>query len=174
MSDPVMDAFLRRQFTEGVRFAGQSDLVDLFPLASCGRPPQHYVVRYYCTGLVHDAVGDVKEASEFHLGISFPPDYLRRVEPLQVLTWLQPLEVWHPNIRPSAICVGHISPGTELVDLLYQCYEIITYHNWASHDALNPEAAQWARNHQDRFPVDRRPLTRRSLNLQLSETPRTS
>jgi hypothetical protein len=32
-------------------------------------------------------------------------------------------------------------------------------------DALNKAACAWAREHQDRFPVDRRPLRRRQLEL---------
>lgn len=59
------------------------------------------------------------------------------------------------------------------MDLLYLCFEMITYHNWASHDAVNLEAAQWARNHQDLFPVDCRPLKRREHcpNVSAAVTP---
>jgi hypothetical protein len=171
MNDPVLKGFLGRQLAAGLELASQSDLLDLLPVARGNNmAPRQYVARFHCKGLVHGSDGDVTEAAEFHVGISFPPDYLRRAEPVQVLTWLNPPEVFHPNIRPPVICVGRIAPGTELVDLVYQCFEIITYHNWASHDALNPDAAQWARNHQNRFPVDRRPLKRRRLTLQLTET----
>jgi hypothetical protein len=31
---------------------------------------------------------------------------------------------------------------------------------------LNPIACQWARNHQERFPLDTRPLKRRSREAQ--------
>jgi hypothetical protein len=34
---------------------------------------------------------------------------------------------------------------------------------------LNPEAAQWARNHQDLFALDRRPLKRRTLRLAIRD-----
>jgi hypothetical protein len=58
------------------------------------------------------------------------------------------------------ICVGRLKPGTWLVDLLYQCYEIITYQKvtMREDDALNPLACVWSREHQQRFPIDRRPL----------------
>ena len=164
MADRVLEAFLSRQWQEGKELARQSDLLELEPMDPI-RPPRFWVARFYCRGLVRASDGSVKEASGFEVGLSFPSDYLRRAEPSQVLTWLGPPEVWHPNIRPPAICVGRIAPGTALVDLVYQCFEILTYHNWAPHDALNPEASQWARNHQDRFPVDRRPLKRKTLCL---------
>ena len=62
-----------------------------------------------------------------------------------------------------------ILPGTELCDILYTLYEMISYSNWAPHDGLNQEACQWARNHQDLFPLDRRPLKRRALDLHVKQ-----
>ena len=165
MNDPILEAFLRRQLSQGLELAGQSDLLDLMPVSSDGRVPDHYFARFHCKGLVRLDTGEVAEASEFHVGIWFPSDYLRHVEPAQVLTWLDPPQIFHPNIRAPAICAGRIVPGTELVDLLYQVFEMITYQNWAPHDPLNPAAAQWARNHQDLFPVDRRPLRRRKIAI---------
>ena len=57
-----------------------------------------------------------------------------------------------------------MQPGTPLVDLIYQLYEIITYHNveMRENNALNLEACSWARSNLDRFPIDRRPLRRRA------------
>ena len=81
--------------------------------------------------------GEIVEASEFHVGLWFPSDYCRHADPFHVLTWLYPHNIWHPNIRPPVICVGKITPATDLCDLLYQCYEIITYFNWAPHNGLN-------------------------------------
>jgi hypothetical protein len=161
--DPVFEGFLRAQHRGGTELARQSDLLDLRPIDK-----DRYIARFLCKGLVRGRGGEVVEASEFHVGIWFPSTYLRHVEPWKILTWLYPLNAWHPNVRPPAICVGPITPGTELVDLLYRCYEIIRYFNWAPHDGLNGEASQWARNHQERFPVDRRPLRRRALDLQVN------
>jgi hypothetical protein len=160
VSDKIYEGFLKRQFEEGLALAGASDLLQLTPLA-----PDRYVARFLCKGLVREADDRVVEASEFVVGIWFPSDYLRRAEPFQVISWLGPANVFHPNIRPPILCVGRLSPGTALVDILFQCFEIITYHNWAAHDGLNDVACQWARNHADRFPVDRRPLRRRKLAL---------
>ena len=165
MNDPVLEAFLQQQFQQGMVLAEQSDLLELVPLAK-----DRYIARYQSKGLVCAPSGEIVDAADFAVGIWFASDYLWEVHPAQLLTWLHPHNVWHPNIRSPAICVGHISPGMEISDLLYQCFEMITYHNWSAHDPLNPEAAQWARNnHQDRFPVDRRPLKRRTLDLEVQE-----
>jgi hypothetical protein len=164
MSDPVLEGFLKRQLAEGLALAAQSDLFELLP-----QDLDRYIAIFRCKGLVRGADGAVVEASEFHVGIWFPSDYCRHADPFKVLTWLYPFNAWHPNIRPPLICVGKIPPATELCDLVYQCYEVITYQNWASHDGLNGGACQWARNNQDRLPVDRRPLKRRVLDLHVKE-----
>jgi len=176
VSDPVFEGFLKQQFRQGMALAQQSDLLDLQPMDPGKETPSRYLARFHCKGLVRERSGSVVEASEFHVGIWFPSDYLRQVDPLKVITWLHPLNVWHPNIALGlpVICLGRIAPATELVDLLYEIYEVITYQNWAPHDGLNPEACQWARNHQDRFPTDRRPLKRRTLNLQVQDAKDTS
>jgi hypothetical protein len=165
--DPVYEAFLTRQHAEGMALARESDLLELEPLG--GPPPCRYLARFRCTGLVRPPSGRVREADRFEVGIWFPSDYLRRAEPWQVLTWLGPRGVFHPNISASlpAICVGRLKPGTWLVDLLYQCFEIITYQKvtMREDDALNPAACAWAREHQQLFPVDRRPLKWRAPHL---------
>jgi hypothetical protein len=154
--------------------ANESDLLRLNPLD--GPIPQHYIADFRCTGLVLLATGEVEEANSFHVGIFFPEDYLRRAEPFEVLTWLGPPNIFHPNIRCrsgsmglGAICVGRLTPGMRLVDLLYQCFEIITFNKvtMREDDALNHAACAWARQNQSRFPVDRRPLKRRHVDLQI-------
>ncbi len=170
--DSVRDAFLLRQHEEGMALAQVSDILRLTPVD--GAPPERYVAEFLCQGLVRSPEGDVSEADRFAVGIWFPSDYLRQAEPWQILTWLGPRRVFHPNISDVApyICVGRLFPGTALVDLLYQCFEIITYKKvtMREDDALNRAACTWARDHQHRFPIDPRPLKRRTLRLQVTHT----
>jgi hypothetical protein len=172
MRDKIFAAFLQRQFEEGRALAAASDLLELFPLSTVdGEPPQTHIARFLCKGLVRSSDGEIVEADHFEVMINFPSDYLRRADPFQVLTWFGPPNVFHPNIsdRSPFICVGRLAPGTSLVDLLFQCFEIITYNKvtMREDDALNVDACRWAREHQHRFPIDRRPLKRRALNIQL-------
>jgi ubiquitin-protein ligase len=80
---------------------------------------------------------------------------------------------WHPNISRELplICIGRLTPGTPLVDILYQVFDILTYqkYNPRESDSLNPQACAFARENHDRFPIDARPLKRRPLNLQVRE-----
>jgi hypothetical protein len=176
MTDKIFESFLRRQYEEGTALAAASDLLELFPaVTEQGAPPQDYLARFRCKGLVRFD-GEVCEWDCFDVLIYFPTDYLRTANAFQVLSWSYPAQVFHPNISDKSpfICVGRLAPGTSLVDILFQCWEIITYNKvtMREDDALNREACVWARRHQDRFPLDRRPLKRRvlDLNIEAEET----
>ncbi|MBK8060497.1 MAG: hypothetical protein IPK33_22180 [Gemmatimonadetes bacterium] len=164
MPDDILARFLRRQYEDGMALAAASDLLQLQPLD--GDPTDRYVAEYFCRGLVRAPERGVREHDRFRIGIWFPPDYLRRADPFQVLTWLGP-RVFHPNISEQlpVICVGRLRPGTGLTDLLYQCFEIITYQKFAAHDPLNEEASRWARANLHRLPIDRRPLKWRACEV---------
>ena len=167
MTDLVLRGFLERQREEWLALSAASDLLDLEPAPA--DPPARYLARLRCKGLVRSSSGEIETASHFMVGIAFPDDYLRRANPGEVLAWLGPPNVFHPNIigMPPAICAGPIAPGTPLVDLLHRVFEITTYQRLTMRedDALNHRACVWARQHQDRFPIDARPLKRRRLDL---------
>jgi hypothetical protein len=164
MIDETLRTFLEDSYEQGMALAQSSDILALAPVA--GDPPQRYIAEYRCRGLVRDDSGNVVEANRFAVGIWFPKDYLRRVRRSQVLAWLGPPNVLHPNIsaRTPLICIGRLRPGTDLVSILFQLYEIISWQKFATHDPLNEEASQWARNQdKGRFPIDPRPLKRKAL-----------
>ena len=54
----------------------------------------------------------------------------------------------------------------------YQLFEIITYKRvtMREDDALNPVACAWARRNTHRFPIDPRPLKRRTVEFRLCAT----
>jgi hypothetical protein len=168
MRDKILEGFLIRQYEEGTALSAESDILDL---ASLGRkhPPDRYVATYRANGLIRTPEGEIQEADRFAVGVWFTPDYLRRAEVLWTLTWLGPRNVFHPNISNELpyICIGRLFPGTLLVDLIYQVFEIITYHKvtMREDDAMNREACAWARENRHRFPIDPRPLKRRPLTL---------
>jgi hypothetical protein len=158
--DAILKLFLDTQRREAMQLALESDLLELVALDL-----QRYVATFKCRGFVCDVGGEVREHDRFSVGIWFPESYLRVVNPAEVLTWLEPQNVWHPNIRPPFVCLGRISPGTPLVDLLHRSFELITWDNvtMREEDALNRLACAWARRNRERFPVDRRPLKRVEL-----------
>jgi len=170
MRDKILEGFLLRQREEGLALSEASDLVDLVPVAGSLR---HYVARFRSKGLVQDDSGDIVEANSFAIGIFFPEDYLRAADPFTVLTMLEPLRAWHPNISPRApfICVGDVAPATPIVELLYRCFEVITYQRVTMDEekALNRPACAWARRNLHRFPVDRRGLKRQAVDCGIED-----
>jgi len=160
MSDKAFEGFLLRQREQGLALAQASDLLRLRPLG--GALPQRYLAEFTCRGLVQAPHGGVAEVAHFAVGIFFPPDYLRRASIPEVLSWLEPRQVFHPNVRPPFVCVGRLEPGTGLVDILYQIFEIIVYrkYNPREDNALNQAACAWARRNRHRLPTDPRPLKR--------------
>jgi len=165
--DPVLCAFLERQAEEGRALARASDILDL----ECLPTGRHFVATYQCRGLVQGRDKVVREANSFQVGVFFGADYLRAVNPMETLTLLSPSNVFHPNIAFGAplICVGRVAPGMALVDLLYQVYEILSWQKvtMREDDALNKEACRWARSNPGRYPLDRRPIKRRPLALEV-------
>ncbi len=171
MIDGIFRSFLEQSCAQGLALARDSDVLDLAPT---GDPPQRYLARYRCRGLIRDRGGAIVETDgEFLVGIRFHDDYLRAVNVPSLLTWLAPLSIFHSNIAPPFVCL-HITPGSDLISILHRCYELITWQKYRTDDGLNGEACQWARNHADALPVDRRPLKRRPVDRAVQEKPKES
>ena len=164
MTDRVLQGFLERQYDEGMALAEASDLLHLISLG--GDPPRKYLADFRCTGLVKAPDGEIVPAERFVVGIWFPDDYLRAVDPFQILTWLEPRTVYHANVSDVGpfVCIGHIVPATSLVEILYRLFDVITYNKvtLVEEKALNREACGWGRSNVHRFPIDRRGLKRRT------------
>jgi hypothetical protein len=168
MYDHIVSSFLERQLEEALALARESDLLNVIPIT-----PQHFVVQLKCKGLVKNGRGEIVTAENFEFGVYFSSDYPRRANPMEVVSWFGPREVFHPNISDVApiICIGHLAPGTSLVDIIRQVFQIVTYQKvtMREDDALNRDACAWARQNQHRFPIDNRPLKRRKLNLEIED-----
>jgi len=156
-SDPILTSFLQVQQAEGMALARRSDVFELLPAP--GEPASKYVAMFHGAWLARDPHGRIVEVPLAVFGISFPQDYLRCTDVGMIATVLEPHHLWHPNVSGPFVCLGHLVPGTPLVDILYQCFELLSFHRHSTSSALNEAAAQWVRNQPvGRFPIDRRPL----------------
>ena len=161
MTDQIRARFLRRQRDNALRLASESDILSVDACPSPDDAPSRFLCSLHCRGVVGGPTDAAEQEAVFRFGVRFGDDHLRESpNTFRLATWLAPHDVWHPNIMPPYICLGRLTPGIELVDVIYQCFEIVTYRNWTADDCLNSPAAQWARHRQDAFPVDRRPLKR--------------
>ena len=178
VTDAILADFLREQFTQAMQLASQSDLVTVTPLR--GDPPRQYVVEFSCKGLMQDENGAVVESDgPWGFGVNFPAKYLRGdCHPSEVLAYLGPVtRIFHPNFKALTpfVCL-EVRPATSLTDLIYSLYELVTWGLLSTADeGLNHVASQYYRNQDPkRFPIDRRPLKRRALNLTVKSVERKS
>lgn len=149
---------LRRLFADHqalLELAERSELIDIAP---GGDPPDRYRVRYRCKGLAKEPNERNPKIAETHI-CDF---YLHRDYPQRppVFAWRTP--VFHPNILPpergGTVCIGAWAPAESLAALVVRIGEMIQYKNYDLSDVLNQEVVGWVRRHQDRFPIDDRPL----------------
>lgn len=162
-TDPIYNAFVRTQLTQGMQMAAESDRMALTPMA--GNPPRQFILEFNCKSLVIDEQDRVIERDGlWAFGINFPATYLRGgFHGAEVIAYLGPEpRPWHPQIRPPFVCL-EVRPATPLTALAVNLYELITWNLYStSDDGLNKAASQWYRNSgaSRSFPVDRRPLKR--------------
>ena len=157
--DLVFQKFLEANWQHAKELASASDMVELMPLGSA--PPRVVLARFHAGCYIKTPSG-IRVRKGFTVGYRFPEQYLSssHVMPLEVLQFLEPANVFHPNIRPPGICLGlALKPGTELRELLFRVYELVTYQRRSNPaDPLNPEACQWVRSNWPVKPADARPL----------------
>ncbi|MFQ5653990.1 MAG: hypothetical protein ACE5GW_04585 [Planctomycetota bacterium] len=170
MVDRIHRSFLLREHEEAMALAAECDLLDLELL---GDPdvPRRYLARFAHDCLVRDRRnGEIGTAHGFSVGFYLPPDYQEHVVVPQIVTWLEPENAFHANIRWPFICVGDVRPGTSLVSLILQVHEIGTAQIYTANldDCLNPVACAWMQKHPDRLPTDRRALKPRRGGFEIS------
>jgi hypothetical protein len=158
-------AFLRKSHEAAIALVAASDRVVLMP--EPGELPQRYIAEFHCRGLVRQTSGHIVEANLFRIGIAFHDDYLKtKPNSARLLTWLAPSGIFHPNVKFPLVCAGNLRMGMDLVSILFQLHEMITYQKYATADPLDPAAAEFARANITRFPIDSRPLRRRPVKIE--------
>jgi hypothetical protein len=173
MIDHVFESFLETQLAEALALESESDLVALMPLPGRRGVPDRYILELGCRGLVRDPSSrEVTERTGFAAGVWFHPRYLKSINASLVVTLLDPPHVFHPNLSFPFACLGRMRPGTGIVEIVYQLFEILTYRKMTivEWDALDREACAWVRRGLRRFPVDARPLKRKSVLISGEES----
>ena len=167
MSDLVMRDWLAHEHAEVMQFSARSDVVKVAPIE--GDPPFKYLVQLRCKGLAH-ANDRIRVVDHHVFGVRFPEDYLRvGCHPARLVTWLEPITEFAPNIRAPLCCIGPVAPGMGLLNVIYQVHSMVTWQRFTARedDALNQTACLWARQNMDRLPIDRsRSLIRREIDEQ--------
>lgn len=156
--DSTLRSWLEYHNQKLVALCDSSDLVDVEFL-----DPQHHLLTLRCNGLVRDD-GEIRSHDLFRVGVFIDDGHLRAVDPGRLLTWFEPLNVVHPNVRPPFACIGPVARGTTPVEVCHRLVELVTYQSVTvdERDALDFAACAWARQNMHLFPTDERPTSWRS------------
>jgi ubiquitin-protein ligase len=114
-----------------------------------GNPPEQYVLEYNIKGI--DQQGkDIVVKNSHLVEINLPRDYPRKEPLCRMLT-----SIFHPNIAPHVICVtDHWTAAESLADLIVRIGQMISYQSYNIKSPRNGEAAKWAEQNINRFPID--------------------
>jgi ubiquitin-protein ligase len=149
--NPVRERRLRSDYTaaRAVCMASRQRIV----LEECiGDPPEAYHFLYHCLGLVRIDADTPIYAEQHRVFVQYPAQYPAQPPVLRVLSPIVHPHVWHNG----TVCLGAWRPTEKLDSLLQRVGDILTYApaalNWRS--VANDEAAVWARQNLDLFPLD--------------------
>jgi ubiquitin-protein ligase len=78
--------------------------------------------------------------------------------PMEIAVVFSPARPFHPNIgRTGLVCLGHPTPGVSMEQILHQIWAAITFNmncvNVRTGEVMNRDAAEFVRQHRDRFPL---------------------
>ena len=171
--DAVTQTNLRENEAELMqRCEENSSLLDF---ASLGQnTPWLYRLTFHTKGFVRDGDGDVEISDRHTVALRFLPDYLRKADRFAMLSLIEPINAFHPNIKGGAICV-EIYAGEPLVEICQSLHDLFRWRlrQYDERDALNAAACAWGRqNIQD--PVDDRPLFGKRMKLNWERTGRSA
>lgn len=162
--DRIYLGFLARQAEELAALSAASPAFACRGLEEDGMPASVFIAILVCRHAVREAEGVRIVEGPCEFALQFPAEYLRRVyhNSGQILSLINPVNCYHPNVRWPHICTGPITPGTSAVELVLRVNEILTFNRFTPRedDCLNAAACQWARCNMDAFPLERRPLKR--------------
>ena len=138
---------LYNEYTEiSERFAGNPYILIK---ETYGNPPEKYAIEYKVKGIVK--VDNIINEKQSHLVEIVLPSEYPTVEP--ICRMLDP--VFHPNVDINKICIADYWAASEsLTDVIIRIGEIITFQNYNIKSPLNAEAAQWAGQNTNIFPID--------------------
>jgi ubiquitin-protein ligase len=149
--------FLRTSFSFEVITDGFPGFLtpEQFAAQSPDMPPEKYMIRFKCKGLWQQDNGSIAEAPYHLMEVVFGADYPSKPP---TFVWLTP--IWHPNLRRPYICLEGrpFAVGWTLDLIVQEVGRLVQYQSYNVNDPLNHEAAEWAKQNADRFPVDDRDL----------------
>jgi ubiquitin-protein ligase len=131
-----------------------------------GDPPEKYHVEYRVKS-VEKKGAEVTVKDRHTAEIVLTLDYPSQEPICRMLT-----PVFHPNIDPHLICItDRWAAGESLTDVVVRIGRMLAYQTYNIKSPRNGEAAQWAAENLQRFPLDPADLAREQLRVDPGAVP---
>lgn len=150
------DRRLRSDHEAMLRLSQESSIISF---STQGTPPDRYLVTFRGTGIAREpGKQEIVLRDEHIVLIGLTAAYPRMIPEL---VWKTP--IFHPNISAGGVvCLGGYQtnwvPSLRLDELCLMLWDMIRFANYDVESPYNRDAALWAKNYRNRFPVDPRPL----------------
>ena len=145
-----MDARLKRiaaDYEQIKKHFGSHKYITVTPEGD--EPPEKYHVTYHVPGIYLRPDGKIETLKQHEVEIFLHADYPRYKPICKILT-----PIWHPNFRDGQICIGDIwGAGESLSDIIINIGNMIQYKSWNSSSPLSADAAAWAVENKQLFPI---------------------
>lgn len=140
---------------------------DRIEIRAVGTAPfDKYMVVYKIPSLRLNAAGQPMRVDATVVEISLPADYPRM--PPMARTVAGDV-VFHPNFNASKICLAdEWSPSFQLVDIVREIGELLTWEKFNIRSPLNAVAAEWSQAHKDEIPLARIQLGGAPVDIQIN------
>ena len=164
--DAVLSRFLHNSWKQAQLLQADSDILRILPInqvayaaAAADDPPSHFLLRFknmQFFSLDPDSGLVIQQSGPLDAAVNFPADYLKSLDPALYLKMIAVMQrhFFHPNVNSEigCVCLGrHLAAGSTLSEIILHVYDILSYRNMQldEHDALNPMACRYFRDHPD-------------------------
>lgn len=141
-----------KEFKRLSQLAERTDLIDFHRIQA-----DHYLIHFRCRTMILDPRAGLELSSHHVISVQIPRG---RNEPFgpEVVTFVRPGNIFHPNIAPPLIAVGSYLVSKSIDEVCQKVFDILTFRKVVLEgpDCVNPEAAEWVRRNADRIPTDNR------------------
>jgi hypothetical protein len=118
------------------------------------------VVLFEAETLVMTPGGKVQRLGPVVAGIRYAERFLSEAPmPAEIVTLLEPLFIWHPNVAPNgALCLGHPPPMISLDQIVHMTWAALVFNmrvvNPIEWQGFNPRAAMYVKANPTMFPLN--------------------
>ncbi len=140
---------------------------DLVEIRAVGTAPfEKYMIVYKVPSLRLNSTGQPMRVDATVVEITLPSDYPRMPPTARTVAGDV---VFHPNFNATKICLAdHWSPSFQLVDIVREIGELLTWQKFNIRSPLNATAAEWSQQHLNEIPLARVNLGGNSVDIKIN------